>query len=185
MSSKRLPGKVLLDIGGKPMLHRVWDALEAPAWTRVILTSTQPSDDPIAEYAIEHGLLHKGGPLEDVLLRYVGFMQHAKPAIMVRVCGDAPFLKKAWVFQALECVEKHDEPVFVPGALHAGTFADWLECLEETPNWHPDREHAGHDWFREHGRTIDLVPESYFTVNTAEDLVLARALWTEKHPEPA
>jgi len=41
MGSSRLPGKVLLDIGGKPMLHRVVvRARRAQAIGRVVLATT-------------------------------------------------------------------------------------------------------------------------------------------------
>jgi len=180
MSSKRLPGKVLMDLCGEPMIRRVWEAIEAPAWTRVILTSTQPSDDVLANYAHDHGMLCKAGPLHDVLARYVEFLKREKPPILVRVCADAPFLRKAWIFRAIEHIEKQQEPVFVPGALHAGTYDDWIQCWEDTPNWHTDREHAGHDWFQLNARTIDLIPEGYMTVNTQEELEEARKRWAAK-----
>lgn len=180
MSSKRLPGKVMADLCGEPMIRRIWDSLEADAWNRVILTSTHPSDDPLAQYAIEVGMIVKAGPLEDVLGRYIEFLRRAKPPILVRVCGDAPFLRKSWIHTAIDHVQKEQEPVFVPGALHAGAFEDWLECVKDTPNWHPDREHAGHDWFQLNGKTIDLVPDGYMTVNTQEELDEARRRWAAK-----
>ncbi len=182
LSSNRLPGKVLLDLCGAPMLQRIWDALEALSFERVVLTSTNRSDDALAGYAGSHGIACHRGPLDDVLARYIGYLEKARPPILVRVCGDAPFLKKSWVFHALDSIAKDGEPVFVPGALHAGTSEHWMECWRDTANWHPDREHAGHDWFELNGKKIELVPDNYLMVNTPEDMEEARRRWKEKHP---
>ena len=177
MSSKRLPGKVMMDLCGEPMIRRIWDNLEAPAWNRIILTSNDPTDDPLVQYCLDNGLICRSGPLHDVLARYIEFMKRAKPPIMVRVCGDAPFLKKSWIYTAIDHIEKTNEPVFIPGALHAGTYEDWMDCWNITSNWEPDREHAGHDWFKLHGHVMEMIPENYITVNTKEEMEEARKRW--------
>lgn len=52
MSSSRLPGKILADIAGQPMLQRVFiRTSRAAAVTETIFaTTTDPSDDRVAEY---------------------------------------------------------------------------------------------------------------------------------------
>lgn len=51
MGSQRLPGKVLLDIAGQPMLARVYERTRlAGAVDQVVVATTdQPDDDAIAE----------------------------------------------------------------------------------------------------------------------------------------
>ncbi|MFW5713956.1 MAG: cytidylyltransferase domain-containing protein, partial [Brevefilum sp.] len=72
MGSSRLPGKVLLDIGGKPMLYRVVvRARRAQSVGRVVLATTwDESDDAVAAYCQDQGFpFYRGDPL-DVLDRY-------------------------------------------------------------------------------------------------------------------
>src|SRR5215218_11357549 len=72
MSSSRLPGKILADIAGQPMLQRVFiRASRAAAVTETIFaTTTDPSDDPVAEYCDFSGISFTRGSLFDVLERY-------------------------------------------------------------------------------------------------------------------
>jgi spore coat polysaccharide biosynthesis protein SpsF len=53
MSSRRLPGKVLQPLAGRPALERVVERLGRASGLDevVVLTSTDPSDDPVAELA--------------------------------------------------------------------------------------------------------------------------------------
>ena len=52
MSSSRLPGKVLRDLGGKPVLERVISRVSRSRYISsvVVATTADPSDDPIAEF---------------------------------------------------------------------------------------------------------------------------------------
>lgn len=180
VNSTRLPGKVMADIGGKPMIRRVWDACEAAYWERIILTSKETTDDPLVDYLEAAGMKFRRGSLDNVLSRYIDVAKKLKPSILVRVCADAPFIQKRWIYRAIEEIEKTDYPAFVPGALHAGTPEHWLECAEETDD--DDREHAGAAWFELYGHHVKCVPSDYLMVNTPEDLEEARRRWTLAHP---
>lgn len=166
-SSRRLPGKVLMELGGVPMIKRVWDAC-AGKWDRVVLTSRHPSDDPLCEYLTKEKMRFQRGMLMDVLSRYACLAFSERPSCLVRVCGDAPFIEAAWIRAA---VDAHC-PVFIPGALHAADWETWCKCdYEAGPE---DWEHAGYHWFKERAKVIDIVPPSYRTVNTQRDLDWAR-----------
>jgi len=174
-SSTRLPGKILMDLGGKPMIERVWDAVWGP-FERYILTSKDPSDDDFCRCMQAHNIAHRRGSLANVLSRYTALAKEKRPDVLVRVCGDAPFLDRRWIFRAVDLAEAG--PVFVPGALHAGRVEDWLDCEEQCDD--DDREHAGARWFEDRGAILDLVPPTYFTVNTMAEMERARALWEKK-----
>lgn len=177
MSSSRLPGKVMMDLCGEPMIRRVYDACEASAWDRYILTSNDDSDSCLAIYLSLHQIPYRRGSLENVLSRYVALVDEVRPSVLVRVCGDAPFIKRRWIFSAVEDVETYDRPVFVPGLLHAGSAEHWEECSAEAGDDPENQEHAGAYWFRENGHALHLVPEDYLMVNTQEDLEEARKRW--------
>ena len=102
MSSSRLPNKVLMPILGKPMLvHQIerLSTLKIPH-TLLIATSTQSSDDPIAELCNELGkqlnIRCFRGPLDDVLARYylaaTDFDKDKTVKNIVRITGDCPLI---------------------------------------------------------------------------------------------
>lgn len=94
MSSSRLPGKVLADIGGKPMLlHVVLRARRAQTIGQVIVaTTTDSSDDPIATFCRAQGIPYLRGDLMDVLDRYYQAARAFGGKTIVRLTGDCPLI---------------------------------------------------------------------------------------------
>ena len=94
MSSSRLPGKILAEIAGQPMLQRVFTRTSrAAAVTETIFaTTTDPSDDPVAEYCDVSGIPFTRGSLYDVLDRYYQTAKQAKADFVVRVTADCPII---------------------------------------------------------------------------------------------
>ncbi len=92
MSSSRLPGKILADVGGQPMLSRVYvRAARAKTLDEVVFATTaDPSDDPAAEYCDFAGIPFTRGSLYDVLDRYYQTAKSARANIVVRVTADCP-----------------------------------------------------------------------------------------------
>lgn len=94
MGSSRLPGKVLLDIAGKPMLARVVARTSRSATVDQVLvaTSTDASDDPVAAYCESIGALYTRGGIHDVLDRYYQAAKHARADVVVRITADCPVI---------------------------------------------------------------------------------------------
>ncbi len=94
MSSSRLPKKILADISGQPMLSRVMiRASRATTLDQIIFaTTTDASDDPVAEYCDFAGLDFTRGSLYDVLDRYYQTALQAKADIVVRITADCPVI---------------------------------------------------------------------------------------------
>jgi len=97
MSSSRLPGKILADIAGQPMLQRVFvrTSRAASVTETVFATTTDPSDDPVAEYCDFSGIPFTRGSLFDVLDRYYQAAKGAKADVVVRVTADCPIIEPA------------------------------------------------------------------------------------------
>jgi len=74
MSSTRLPGKSMADVGGEPMLALLLRRLERSVETEriVVATSTDSVDDPIEDAARAVGCDVYRGSRDDVLARFVG-----------------------------------------------------------------------------------------------------------------
>jgi glutamate-1-semialdehyde 2,1-aminomutase/spore coat polysaccharide biosynthesis protein SpsF len=94
MGSTRLPGKVLADIGGKPMLAQIVSRLERSRLIDdvIIATSDSSVDDPIAALATQRDLKTFRGHECDVLDRYYRAARHTEADIIVRVTGDCPLI---------------------------------------------------------------------------------------------
>jgi spore coat polysaccharide biosynthesis protein SpsF len=94
MSSSRLPGKILADIAGQPMLQRVFiRTSRAETVTETIFaTTTDPSDDPVAEYCDFSEIPFTRGSQFDVLDRYYQTAKGAKADVVVRVTADCPVI---------------------------------------------------------------------------------------------
>jgi len=99
MSSSRLPGKILADIAGQPMLQRVFirTSRSATVTETIFSTTTDPSDDPVAEYCNFSGIPFTRGSLFDVLDRYYQAAQGAKADVVVRITADCPVMDPALV----------------------------------------------------------------------------------------
>jgi len=94
MSSSRLPGKILADIAGQPMLSRVYirTSRAATVTETVFATTTDSSDDPVAEYCDFGGIPFTRGSLHDVLDRYYQTAREFKADVVVRITADCPVI---------------------------------------------------------------------------------------------
>ena len=110
MSSSRLPGKILADIAGQPMLQRVFirTSRAATVTETVFATTTDPSDDPVAEYCDFSGISFTRGNLFDVLDRYYQAARQAKADIIVRVTADCPVIDPDLIDHAVSILLEGD-----------------------------------------------------------------------------
>ena len=92
MSSSRLPGKVLADVDGIPMIQRqIERVLKANLVDQlVVATSTEPSDDPLADFLADIGQDYYRGTLDNVLNRFVQILDSSEFETCVRLTGDCP-----------------------------------------------------------------------------------------------
>lgn len=99
MSSSRLPGKILADIAGQPMLQRVFirTSRAGTVSETIFATTTDSSDDPVAEYCDFSGIPFTRGSLYDVLDRYYQAAKQARADIIVRVTADCPVIDPALI----------------------------------------------------------------------------------------
>ncbi len=94
MGSSRLPGKVLKDIAGQPMLARVYARTSHSATVdqTLVATTLETADDPIAEYCDFSGIPFNRGSQFDVLDRYYQAALQAKADVVVRITADCPVI---------------------------------------------------------------------------------------------
>jgi spore coat polysaccharide biosynthesis protein SpsF len=192
-SSTRLPGKVLADVGGEPMLALLLRRLRhAGSLERIVVaTSTGTDDRPVAELGRSLGLEVFRGPLADTLARYVGALGE-RPGPAVRITGDCPLTDPAVVDAAVELfsatpgcayVSNVDPPTY-PDGLDVEVIArDALLAIHAEPLDAAAREHVTPavrgDPRRFPARTLraeEDLSELRWSVDTADDLAFVRAV---------
>jgi spore coat polysaccharide biosynthesis protein SpsF len=197
MGSTRLPGKVLLQIAGRPLLEHVIGRLDniQNKVQVVIATSTEKQDDVIANYCDSHFISFFRGSKKDVLGRYYECSKKYEFNHIVRLTADNPFTD----ILELEClinshIEEDNDYTHSFGGLPIGVGAEIFSfnALEKSfyeghePN---HREHVN-EYIQEHPDIFKIgelkVPESKnypslrLTVDTKEDYLNACHI-AEKH----
>jgi spore coat polysaccharide biosynthesis protein SpsF len=202
LSSTRLPGKILLDISGKPMIQRQTERLCKGIGNMplIVATSDDQSDDTLEHFCRKHSTSCFRGPLNDVMLRFIMCAREYGLTHIVRVGGDDPLIDPDC---CTELVRMHrDEPADFLYASHRegwpyGCAAE-LIALDALERIHAITDKA---IYLEH--TIPYFfdfPESFtirkarspqrlcrpdlaFTVDFPEDLELIRAVFHELRAE--
>ena len=130
MSSSRLPGKVLTDLGPGTTLELVLRRLQGvtEAVEVVIATSTDSDDDPVAERAHELGIRKVRGPLDDVLERYRMSAAATDAGAVVRITADCPLVEPSVVDRLVAMWREDDTLDYVWNTREPRSFPDGLDA---------------------------------------------------------
>lgn len=199
MTSTRLPGKVLMDLAGHPMLAQQLRRLARcrQADEIVAATTTNTTDDPVVAIAREAGVRWFRGSEADVLSRYVGAAREAKADVVVRVTADCPLIDPeesdrvvaALVAQRERCDYASNvvRRTFPQGLDTEAMYADTLERLDRLAQSSPAREHVTYFILKERPElfAIQSVTDTEnnsdlrWTVDVPQDLEMVRRLYEE------
>lgn len=93
LDSRRLPGKGLMDLGGRPVLGRAVDRLRRCGIVSdiILATSDRAIDDDLDAFATDEGIGCYRGDAHDVAKRCVDACDAYGLDWFVRICGDSPF----------------------------------------------------------------------------------------------
>jgi len=170
-SSTRLPGKVLKQLAGKPMIWHIAKRAESCEHVDqvVVATSTESSDDDLAKFCEQAGLGCFRGSLSNVLSRYLAVLEKYPHVCVVRVTGDCPLIHPPFIDRQIELLHRHDADMVridQPSFLLEGQGVHSSRSLKQVAerSTHPDDlEHVGSRYFSENTglfRTVELqVPE--------------------------
>ena len=152
LSSSRLPGKVLMPLGGIPMIGFMIERLRrSRSIDRLVLaTSDEASDDPLAEAVATMGVAVVRGPLHDVLARFALAVQLNPADVIVRLTGDCPLIDPGVIDRVVECVTSGDAdyasncfPPVYPDGLDCEAFRfDLLNRASREARLLSEREHV-------------------------------------------
>ena len=196
MGSSRLPGKVLQDLAGSPMLSRVIDRLQRARMLDevVVATTDEPQDAAIVDYCSQSNVPCFAGSQHDVLDRYYQAATKFNAEAVVRITSDCPLIdssvvdvvvRKFLASKYTDYVSCIVEPRTFPRGLDTEVFS--YEALKTAWQESTDmacREHVTQYFLRNPERfEVDGV-YSYtdrsalrWTVDTAADMQLAEAIY--------
>lgn len=191
MGSTRLPGKVMAQAAGRPLLATMLDRVAGAqrlddVW---IATTDDPRDEPIVALARAAGVPVFRGSEHDVLARYAGAAAAADADVVVRLTSDCPLIDPAVVDRVVGALDGHDLATNAPPT--GRTYPDGMD-VEAMPaavlrradaeaTAQADREHVTRYL---HGGGFDVhvvhfdapLGDVRITVDTPEDLAVVERL---------
>ncbi len=194
MGSTRLPGKVLMDLGGKTVLARVISRLRQATLVDEIVVATTDSavDDAIVGECQRLSVPFFRGSENDVLDRYCQAAREYAAEVVVRITSDCPVIDPELVDDTIRVFQQqcgdyasNSSPRTYPRGLDTEAFT--ISALEKAGReaCQPyEREHVT-PYFYEHPELFKLVSlcgrtdhsQYRWTLDTAEDLELLRVIY--------
>lgn len=196
MTSSRLPGKVLLDAAGKPMLERMIERVRRVSLITdiIVATTTNPTDDPIADLARKLDVKVYRGDEHDVMRRVLEAAHMYAVDVIVELTGDCPVIDPE-VVESVILAYDGDEVDYCSNTLtrsypigmdtqvfSTGVLADaFLRTDDPCDREHVSRYiHRHPELYKLKGIVADderYAPNLRLTLDTKEDLLLLRAVF--------
>jgi len=199
MGSSRLPGKVLTNIAGQPLLLHLIHRLQPLSENNSIIVSTTKNkeDDAIADFCSNHSFLFSRGSDWDVLERfYQAALEHGAKSgdTIIRICADNPLHSHKVVNRALRHYNNlgldyfsnsNEAPDFLEDGFDTEIFSfNALEYAAQNASLLSEREHVTPfikncgkfkvGWRKCHSKYLFKL-----SVDTAQDLELAEKIFQE------
>lgn len=207
MTSTRLPGKVLMTAGGKPLLQILLERLSRATHLNAIIVATtvNQADEPIVSLCRELGFPCFRGSEMNVLERVCGAAAFMNADIVVEITGDCPLLDHRLVDAAIETflarfpatryVSNSGPEISMPWGFDVQIFAaaDLLAINAGNPD-EQDREHVSFSFYRPENKekynpffiqyTGELNrPDLRVTLDYRADYELIRATYEDLAPQ--
>jgi spore coat polysaccharide biosynthesis protein SpsF len=199
MTSTRLPGKILMDLAGRPMLSWQLERLKRCATLDeiVVATTTNSSDDPVVDLADRDQVAWSRGSEHDVLGRYLAAARGAQADVVVRVTGDCPLIDPMVVDNVVAALEQPDaacdyasnvlERTFPRGLDTEALFSETLYRVGRLAKSAEAREHVTAYIVQEHPglfvrrsvRDAEDNSDLRWTVDTVDDLQMIRRIYEQ------
>jgi len=197
ITSTRLPGKVLMGIGGKPVLQLMIERVRRSKFVNdiIIATTINKADDAVVSLAKEAKVNFYRGSEEDVLQRVLDAHREFKSDIIVELTGDCPLIDPLLIDECIEfymnnkdkydyvsnCVERT-----YPDGMDTQVFSKKvLEEVAQKANNPLDREHVSRYIYKSGQYRIHTIkaqgdlfwPDLGITLDTKEDFELIKSIF--------
>ena len=188
MGSMRLPGKVLKNVDGRPLLQYMVERVSKSLLIDriVIATTTLKQDDVFIEFCEQNQIDYFRGSINDLVSRYFGCATKYSAEIIVRLTADCPLIDPRVIDEVItlfneKCADyaaNTNPPITnsYPGGTDVSVFSYkalkriFTDCKNTF-----DREHITYCFFNKHS--------DYKTVQLLHDKDLSRYRYTVDYPE--
>ena len=129
MGSSRLPGKVLREVNGRPLLSYMLERVSAArTLDRVVIATTDRlQDDAIVEFCRKQGIFVFRGSEDDVLDRYYQCALRLKADSVVRLTSDCPLIAPWVIDEIVEVYLSGNYDYVANTAPPVGTYPDGMD----------------------------------------------------------
>lgn len=129
-NSKRLPEKVLLPIGEKPLLKHILDRLKKISFANFSVVLAIPNgDDKLVNFAKENSIKFCEGDEHNVLERFFAASNDLDPKdFVIRLTADNPFLDYQILNQILNQLKELNADYIYPRGLPLGMGFEVIRC---------------------------------------------------------
>ncbi len=192
MSSSRFPGKSLELIGNKPLLFHVVKRMELTGLPVIVASSTDASDDVLADYLEAQKIRVFRGSLSNVLNRYITAAEAFGVEEIIRVTADNPLVDIVSLKNSVSLFRKYEyvDGIYQDGLIK-GTGFELVSLKELKSIKSNDPHHLEHvtnalrENLAQNPTFIKLVAPTYhrfidkiiLTCDYAEDLELLKMIF--------
>lgn len=185
MSSSRLPGKVLREINGKPMIYwqlqRIYRAKNVDKV--IVATSTDSTDDPLVDFLISEKALYVRGSLNNVKERFDNVITQFPTESFIRLTGDCPLVMPSLIDDLVDAFHEADvdylsntiQPTFPDGLDVEVVKTEAFRKLDNAPLSKAEIEHVTYGLYSRTGQ--------FTTQNFVNSQDLSNLRWTVDYQE--
>lgn len=184
MGSVRLPGKVMKEIQGVPMVELLIRRLSAARNIDqiVVATSSSGENQPLIEHVRSLGLVCFPGSESDVLQRYIDAAKHVSADVVVRITADCPLIDPDVVDEVIK-VFREGNWEYVSN-INPPTFPDGLDVeVLSLSTLEASAKQASDSYHREHVTAYVRDSGKFKTHNVSAGEDFSGLRWTVDEPE--
>ena len=191
MTSSRLPGKVMMDIAGQPLLQRMIRRVRKAAEVDQILvaTTTNREDNPVATLCKTLGVPVHRGDEYDVLQRFLDAAESVHAKTVIRLTADCPMIDPDVIDDAVRLFQGGQEYDYVSNIIER-TYPDGLDVeVFSTSSLRDANREATLPYQREHvtpwlhGLRLDVPAGDYNRGHLVFASDFSHIRWTVDHLE--
>jgi len=198
MGSTRLPGKVLMEVNGRPLLAYQLDRIsKSKKLDRVIVaTSTLEKDGAIESFCKSYGVDCYRGSEDDVMSRYYECAKQYSPDAIVRITADCPLIDPEIIDKVVQKFKDNNvdycantvppETSKFPDGSDVEVFSmSALECAHREAKDTHLREHVTFQFWQDHNYTSSQYTQEKdwskyrITVDYPEDFEVVKYVFNE------
>ncbi len=193
MGSSRLPGKVLRDFNGIPLIEHIYNQLKYVTGEKinyVLSTSQDILDDPLVSWANANKISVIRSPVDDIVSRLYNSQQIHNDQYLIRVWGDCVFICPDIIDEMLVLSEsknldyisnagdQRNLPIGLDVEIYSASFLKKLNAtqdifLREYPLQYVLKNPETKSYFYRHQFEMPLL---HLTVDYLEDLIVSQVI---------